>query len=149
MKINATTVIEYIQQIPHDKQSDFIKLIEVILNNIPEGFEECIIYNMPSWVVPHSIYPQGYHCDPSKPLPFLSLGVQKNFIGFYHMGIYAKPELLKWFQDQWAVECKTKLDMGKSCVRLKKEIPFSLLEELLRRMSLSDVIEIFSKVSKS
>ncbi len=96
-------------------------------------------------VVPHSIYPDGYHCDPKLPLPFLSIGSQKNFIALYHMGIYANPELLQWFVTEYPKHSKQKLDMGKSCIRFKKldQIPFELIAQLVQKMSVVDWISCY------
>ena len=102
---------------------------------------------MPSWVVPHSIFPDGYHVDPQLPLPFLSIASQKRHIGFYHMGIYASPELLEWFTQEYPNHCKTKLDMGKSCIRFKNpsKIPYELIGELCSKMSVQEWISLYQK----
>ena len=91
---------------------------------------------MPGYVVPHSLYPAGYHCNPSDPLPFMSIASQKNFVALYHMGIYADPELLAWFEAEYPKHSKTKLKMGKSCIRFKnlKNIPYDLIAELVTKM---------------
>ncbi len=134
------TVSEYLDNIPEDRREAFNQLREAILTNLPEGFEECINYGMIGYVVPHSIYPNGYHCDPKLPLPFMNIASQKNFIAFYHMGIYGNPELMNWFVGEFPNYSKAKLDMGKSCVRFKKmnEIPFELIGNLVKRMSVED-----------
>jgi hypothetical protein len=102
-------------------------------------------YGMLGYVVPHSVYPPGYHCDPNLPLPFMAVASQKNFIAFYHMGIYAQPELLKWFTTEYPKHSKAKLDMGKSCMRFKKpeNIPYKLIGELVKKMKVKDWIEIY------
>lgn len=140
-----TTVKEYLAQIPEERKEAFNKLRQVILDNIPKGFLETINYGMIGYVVPHSIYPNGYHCNTELPLPFGSLANQKNFIGFYHMGIYANPELYDWFVTEYKKVCKYKLDMGKSCVRLKKmeDIPFDLFGELMQKMTVKDWISLY------
>jgi hypothetical protein len=104
-------------------------------------------YGMIGYVVPHSIYPAGYHCDTKLPLPFLNLASQKSHIAVYHMGIYADPELLNWFQSAYAAEVKGKLDMGKSCIRFKKPelIPYGLFAELASKMSVQDWISLYEK----
>ena len=105
---------------------------------------------MLAYVIPHSIYPDGYHCDPKTPLPFMSVASQKNFVAIYHMGIYANKELLDWFLDEYPKYCKRKLDMGKSCIRFKKieEIPFALIGELASKMSVDKWIEIYENAIK-
>lgn len=147
-------VLLYIKNVSTDKKEAFNALRALILKNLPKGFEECMSYGMIGYVVPHTLYPSGYHCDPKLPLPFLSIAAQKNFIAVYHMGIYAKPELLSWFMNEYPKHCKHKLDMGKSCIRFKKmdDIPFKLIEELVKKMSVKDWIETyeanFKKTSK-
>ena len=145
MQIKANTPEEYIQQIPEERQAAFNKLRQTILDNLPEGFEETMNYGMIGYVVPHSIYPGGYHVDPTLPLPFMSIASQKNFVAFYHSGIYADPKLLSWFQNEYPKYVKTKLDMGKSCVRFKKPdlMPFELIEELVKRMTVQEWIDIY------
>jgi uncharacterized protein YdhG (YjbR/CyaY superfamily) len=126
-----STVQDYINQIDPTKKEAFLQLRTTVQNNIPSGFTEEMSYGMIGYVVPHSIYPKGYHCSPKLPLPFVSIAAQKNFIALYHMGIYAKPELLDWFVAEFPKHCKSKLDMGKSCIRFKKidDIPFQLIAE--------------------
>jgi hypothetical protein len=122
-------------------------LRETILKNLPTGFEEQLSYGMIGYVVPHSIYPAGYHCDTKLPLPFMSIASQKNFVAFYHMGIYADAELLYWFVAEYPTHVKAKLDMGKSCIRFKKpeQIPFALLGELVSKMNPQDWIDLYEK----
>ena len=119
MKIATKTVDDYLDSLPEDRREAMIKLWHVIDKNLPKGFDVQVNYGMPGWVVPHSSYPAGYHCDPKLPVPFLGIASQKNFIAVYHMGIYASPELLKWFTEEYPKHSKTKLDMGKSCIRFK------------------------------
>ena len=147
MQYSATSPEDYIKQLPEERQAPMQKLRETIISNLPEGFNEEISYGMIGYVVPKSIYPAGYHCDTKLPLPFLSIASQKNFIAFYHMGMYANPELLEWFVSEYPKHVKTKLDMGKSCVRFKKpqQIPFALLGELANKMSPQDRIELYEK----
>lgn len=150
MTYEVKNVDEYIKAIPEDRQAAFTRLRAAIIENLPDGFVETISYKMPSYVVPHSIYPDGYHCKPETPLPFISIASQKHFIGFYHMGIYADPELLDWFQAAYADLNIGKLDMGKSCIRLKnpEKIPFDLLGELVSRISVEDWIKTYERELK-
>ena len=126
------------------------ELRKVIIQNLPKGFEETISYGMLGYVVPHSIYPAGYHCDTKLPLPFLSIASQKNFIAVYHMGIYADQKLLNWFVEEYPKHSKTKLDMGKSCIRFKKmdQVPVELIGELASKMSVEDWIGIYEREFK-
>ena len=150
MNHGVSTVKEYLQAIPEERKEPIRKLRETILKNLPKGFEEGFGYGMIGYVVPHSLYPSGYHCDPKQPLPFMGFASQKNFISFYHMGIYADAELLQWFQDEYVKVTKTKLDMGKSCVRFKKpeHIPYELIGKLVKRMKPKDWIELYEKQVK-
>lgn len=135
----------YLEQVAADRKPSFIALIEAIASHLPKGFEPEISYKMPSFVVPHSLYPAGYHCDPKLSLPFISIANQKNFIAVYHMGIYAKPELLEWFKHEYPTHCKGKLDMGKSCIRFKKmdDIPYELLKSLAEKMTVQEWIDLY------
>jgi len=140
-----TNAEEYILDLPEDRQNIVQKIREVILKNIPEGYEEVIQYKMLGYVVPHKIYPNGYHCDPKQPLPFINLASQKNYISLYHMGLYADEEMLNWFTSEYKERCKYKLDMGKSCIRFKRmnDIPYDLIGELVSKMTVGDWIELY------
>lgn len=150
MKYNANTVEEYIAQLPEDRITSFNKLRKTILDNLPEGFEEGLGYGVPAFYVPLSKYPDGYHCDPKLPLPFINIASQKNFIALYHMGIYSDPKLLDWFTAEYPKYVKTKLDMGKSCIRFKKvdQIPFELIGELVTKMSSNQWIKCYEEKIK-
>ena len=147
MKNSAKSVEDYISKIPQERISYFKKFRQTILENIPKGFEEQLSYGMIGYVVPKNIYPSGYHCDTSLPLPFINIASQKNFIALYHMGIYANPDLLEWFVKEYPKHCKRKLDMGKSCIRFKKpeEIPFDLIKQLVQKVSVKEWIKIYEK----
>ncbi|MCK8523796.1 DUF1801 domain-containing protein [Aquimarina sp. D1M17] len=145
MQYKANTPDEYIAAIPEERQPIMTELRKIIKKNLPEGFSEEISYGMIGYVVPHSMYPEGYHCDPKLPLPFMNIASQKNFIAVYHSGIYAKKELMDWFVGEYPKHMKTKLDMGKSCIRFKKidQIPLDLIGELAAKMSVQEWIEIY------
>lgn len=147
MQSTAKTPAEYVDSLPDERKSVIENIRKTVLDNLPEGFEETMGYGMLSYVVPHSIYPSGYHCDPKTPLPFISVASQKNFIAFYHIGIYADETLLNWFVAEYPKHCKTKLDMGKSCIRFKKmnDIPLELLGQLVTKMSVQDWISLYEK----
>ncbi len=152
MQSTATTVSAYLEEIPEERKDALKKLRETILKNIPKGFVEQMTYGMIGYVVPHSIYPNGYHCTPELPLPFISFASQKNYIAIYHMGIYANPELLNWFVTEYPKHSTQKLDMGKSCIRFKKanQIPFELIAELAQKMSVQEWITCYeSQIIKS
>ena len=145
MTIEANSPEEYISKLPEERVAAVTKLRKVILDNLPKGFEEQMIYNMIGYVVPKSMYPNGYHVTPELPLPFINIASQKNFVALYHMGIYAFPELLEWFKAEYPSYVKTKLDMGKSCIRFKKieTIPYQLIGELVSKMTPEKWIEIY------
>ncbi|HNX54565.1 MAG TPA: DUF1801 domain-containing protein [Prolixibacteraceae bacterium] len=145
MQRNVHSVEEYISLVPEDQKDAILRLREVINQNIPSGFSEQISYGMIGWVVPHSLYPAGYHCNPQLPLPFLNIAAQKNFIAVYHMGIYASPSLMEWFVSEYPKFSKQKLDMGKSCMRYKKPdlIPFELIGELALKISVNEWINLY------
>ena len=136
---------EYIESLPEDRKEAILQIREAIFKNLPKGFEEIMNYGMLGYVVPHSIYPKGYHCDPKLPLPFMGLASQKNNISFYHMGIYADKKLLDWFVSEYPKHVKSKLDMGKSCIRFKKmnEIPHALIGELVGKLTTEKWIELY------
>ena len=144
------TVKEYINAVAEDKKEPFIKLQQTILNHIPQGFEEMISYKMIGYVVPLKTFPAGYHCDPKLPLPFINIAAQKNFIALYHMGIYADEVLLNWFSNEYPKYAKTKLDMGKSCIRFKNlnDIPFQLIGELVSKISVEEWVKLYSSKFK-
>jgi hypothetical protein len=127
----------YFEALPADRRPVMLALRAAIAKALPKGFEEVVAYGMPGWVVPLSLYPAGYHCTPGAPLPFLGLASQKSHISFYHMGLYADPALLAWFEGECARRLPKKPDMGKSCVRFKKpeDVPVALLADLCRRMT--------------
>lgn len=147
MQSKAATPEDYLKELPEDRKEPMRKLRETILENLPEDFEECMQDGMIGYVVPHSVYPDGYHCDPKQPLPFMSIASQKNYIALYHSGIYSSPALLEWFKAEYPKYVKTKLDMGKSCIRFKKpeQIPFELIGELVQKMTAKDYIELYEK----
>ena len=147
MKYEANSPTEYIAQLPEERQVAIKELRKVIKKNIPKGFKEVMSYGMIGYVVPHALYPDGYHCDPKLPLPFLNIASQKNFIAIYHMGVYADKKLLDWFTKEFPKHSKLKLDMGKSCIRFKKpdQIPFKLMGEVAGKMTVADWIKIYEK----
>ncbi len=147
MKVKASSISEYLENIPAERKAIMNELISTISKNLPNGFKEKLGYGMPAWIVPHSLYPDGYHCTPDLPLPFMNLASQKNFIALYHMGIYANHELMQWFVSEYPKHCSKKLDMGKSCIRFKKieEIPFALIAELCTKMTPQDWIDLYEK----
>ncbi|MCD6069036.1 MAG: hypothetical protein K0S33_3862 [Bacteroidetes bacterium] len=147
MQSKAATPEEYMDSLPDDRKKAMTELRKVIKKNLPKGFKESMGYGMLGYAVSHSVYPDGYHCDPKVPLPFMSIASQKNFIAVYHMGMYADKKLLDWFVGEYPKHSKTKLDMGKSCIRFKKpdQIPFELIGELASKMTAEEWISVYEK----
>ena len=139
------TAEEYISKLSEERQQPVKELRRVILENIPDGFEETISYGMIGYVVPYSIYPKGYHANPGLPLPFINLASQKSHIAVYHMGLVADPSLLDWFSKEYEKRSHKKPDMGKSCIRFKKieNIPYSLIGELASRVTVKEWIKVY------
>ena len=150
MQSKATTPQQYLDELPEDRKKPIRKLRQQILNNMPKGIEETMNYGMLGYVIPHSVYPDGYHCNPKQPLPFMNLASQKNFVAVYSMTIYAKKDLLEWFTSEYAKRCKYKLDMGKSCIRFKRldDIPYDLIGELTAKVSAEEWIQIYENAYK-
>lgn len=150
MQSNAITVDEYISRLPDDKKPSVEKLRAVILSNLPDGFEEQMSYGMIGYVVPLSTYPKGYHVGKNEPLPFLSIAAQKNYISLYHMGLYSEKALEDWFVREYEKQVSTKLDIGKSCIRFKNLtiIPYDLIAELCKKMTVDEYISIYEQAAR-
>ncbi|WP_091623958.1 DUF1801 domain-containing protein [Maribacter orientalis] len=147
MKYVANSPKDYVDQLPRERREVIEKIRTVILQNLPQGFKEQLSYGMLGYVVPHSVYPPGYHVNPELPLPFINLASQKNFIALYHSGIYANTNLLDWFVAEYPKHCKLKLNMGKSCIRFKNlnDIPYTLIGELCTKVTTKDWITLYEK----
>ena len=144
MRSEAKTVDQYLAELPEDRREAVSALRKVILENLPEGYEEGMSYGMIGYHVPHSLYPAGYHCDPKQPLPFAGLASQKNHMAFYLMCVYSEPEYEKWFREAWASSGK-KLDMGKSCIRFKKlqDLPLDVVAAAINKVPVNKYIAIY------
>lgn len=151
MQSKATTPEQYLSELPEERKDAMLRLRNVIKINLPTGFEEVMSYGMLGYVVPHAIYPAGYHCTPKLPLPFINLASQKNFIAVYHMGIYGDKNLSDWFVAEFPKHSKTKIEMGKSCIRFKKmdDIPYDFIGELATKLAVQDWIADYEKNWKS
>lgn len=148
MQSKATTVKEYIETLAPERADAISAIRKSILKNLPDGLEEIMQYGMISYVIPHSVYPKGYHANPKHPLPYISLASQKNYISYYHMALYG--ELLEWFTKAYKKATVQKLDMGKCCVRFKKieHIPVDLLGEAASKLTVKQWISIYEKSIK-
>ncbi|WP_395062361.1 DUF1801 domain-containing protein [Flavobacterium sp.] len=151
MQSKALSPEEYLSELPQDRKVVMEQLRKVSVENLPSGFKEVMSYGMLGYVVPHEIYPNGYHCSPQLPLPFFNIASQKNSINLYHMMIYSDKKLYDWFVEEYPKHCKSKLDMGKSCVRFKKldDIPYKLIGELLTKVSVEQWVERYESVLNS
>jgi uncharacterized protein YdhG (YjbR/CyaY superfamily) len=147
MTSKAATVDDYLAELPADRRAAIQKLRTVIRKNLPKGFAEIMQYGMIGYVVPHQLYPAGYHCDPKQPLPFAGLASQKNYMAVYLMSVYQDPALLKWFTDAYKASGK-KLDMGKCCVRFKKleNLPLDVIGEAFRKVSVTGYIDRYESL---
>ncbi len=144
MRSAAATPREYLESLPPDRKRAIEKLRKALKGNLPKGFSERMEGGMLAYVVPHSLYPDGYHCNPEQPLPFISLASQKNYVALYHMGLYGGP-LLAWFTKNWNERVEAKLDLGKSCLRLHEpeQVPFELIGELAQRVTPEQWIAVY------
>ena len=145
MQSKATTPEDYLRSLPGERKEPLQQLRACLLQNLPAGFQEVVSYGMLGYVIPHSLYPKGYHCDAKLPLPFINVASQKNFIALYHMGLYADQELLHWFKTEYDKRVISKLDMGKSCIRFKKpeQIPYGLIGELAAKITPQQWITVY------
>lgn len=146
-----STPQQYMDQLPDERKKPIKELRRIILKNLPEGFVEVMNYGMIGYVVPHTIYPKGYHVNPNLPLPFINLASQKNYIAFYHMMMHSDPALMKWFNTEYRRTCNAKPDMGKSCIRFKKveHIPYDLIAELVRKVDVNEWVRIYENQLKA
>ncbi len=147
MKPESASLDIYVNSLPEERKYAIQKLRGIISKNLPKGYAETMNYGMIGYVVPHSLYPAGYHCDPKLPLPFINLASQKNFIALYHMGIYADDKLMEWFNIEYKKLDLPKLDMGKSCIRFKKvdQIPFELIGKLCKKITVKNWITTYEE----
>ena len=133
----ANSPDEYLALAPAGHQPALRNLRNTIVQHLPPGFVESMSYGTIGYVVPHSLFPPGYHCDPTLPLPFINLASQQHFIALYHLGLYADPQLRDWFVAEYAHHATARLDMGKSCIRFRKpdQIPYKLIAQLCQKVS--------------
>ena len=148
MQYDVSSLNEYLESIPVERKEAIEQLIEVLKTNLPDGFALELSYGHLGFVVPHSLYPSGYHCDPKAPLPFINIASQKNFIALYHMGLYMNDEIYNWFVAEYPKHSTKKLDMGKSCIRFKKveDIPYDLIGQLAQKITPEQWINMYESV---
>lgn len=135
MQSAAKTVDDYLASLPEDRRAAVEALRKVILANLDPRLEEVMQYGMIGYVVPHKVYPPGYHCDPKQPLCFAALASQKQHLALYLMAAYGDPGERAWLEKAWRAAGK-KLDMGKSCIRFRKleDVPLEVVAEAFRRV---------------
>jgi uncharacterized protein YdhG (YjbR/CyaY superfamily) len=151
MQSKATTPKQYIDELPEERKVIIAAIRSAVKDNLPTGFEEVISYGMIGYVIPHSIYPAGYHCNPKLPLGFINIGSQKNHIAIHHLGLYSSNFLLEWFTAEWEKYSTKKLDMGKGCIRFKKaeDVPLKLIAALAKKVTVDQYIEMYEKALAS
>lgn len=146
MRSSAATPAQYVAELPEERRPVVKKLRQILKKNLPKGFKETIDSGILAYVVPHTIYPDGYHCNPKSPLPFISLASQKQYLSLYHMGLYDEG-LSKWLKREWSKHTEAKLDMGRCCIRMRKldRVPYDLIGTLASRMTPQDWIGIYER----
>jgi hypothetical protein len=150
MQSPATSVEQYLRELPDDRREAIEAVRDVILANLPTGYEEGMQYGMIGYYVPHSVYPKGYHCDPKQPLPFASLASQKNHMALYLMCIYGDPAHAAWFEKAWK-KTGRKLDMGKSCVRFRRleDVPLEVIGQAVKRVPVTKYVASYESTLAS
>jgi len=146
---SATTVDQYLSELPEDRRAILMAVRKVILENLDGEFEEGIQCGMIGYFVPHRIFPAGYHCDPRQPLPYAALASQKNHMALYLMCHYGHEGERAWLLEAWAKSGK-KLDMGKSCIRFRKleDLPLAVIGEAFRRITARAYIAFIQSAMK-
>ncbi|MCH7871081.1 MAG: DUF1801 domain-containing protein [Planctomycetes bacterium] len=149
MQSKAKTVDEYLAELPADRRKAIKAVREVILKNLPKGYEEVMQSGAIGYVIPHSVYPPGYHCNPKQPLPFASIASQKNHMSIYLMGVYIDSDHEAWFREAWLKTGK-KLDMGKSCIRFKKldDLPLKVIGQAIKKVPVKKFVAFYESVIK-
>ena len=147
MQSDARTPQEYMEQLPPDRREIMEKLRAAVLENLPDGLEEIMLYGMICYVVPRSLYPKGYHVDPQLPVTMLGIASQKNHIALYHMGIYTFPKVHEWFMAAYEKAAGKKPDVGKSCIRFRPtaNIHYGLLGELCGKVTVEDYLRVYEQ----
>lgn len=134
MSTAPSTPDAYLAALPDDRREMVEAIRQVINDNLPSGVEEGIQYKMIGWFVPHTVHPDGYHCDPKQPVPYASVANQKNSVSLYLFCMYVGTGRAEAFAERYRAWLGKKPDMGKSCVRFKKlaDIPLELIAETIR-----------------
>ena len=143
VKSDASTVDSYLAELPAERREALEAVREVILANLPQGYEECMTFGMIGYVIPLSRYPKTYN---NQPLPLAALASQKRHMAVYLNNVYGDPETLEWFTSAYEASGK-RLDMGKSCVRFTKlaNLPLELIGETIARTSVDDFLSFYEE----
>jgi uncharacterized protein YdhG (YjbR/CyaY superfamily) len=146
----SMSVSDYIDGLPEDRKKAVSEIRKTINKNLPKGFKESVGMGMIIWSVPHTSYPAGYHCDPSKPLMLIGLTATKGGVSLHHLGLYGSTQLLTWFTSEWPKHASKKLDMGKGCVRFKSlnDVPLDLIGELATKLTPLAWVEQYEQALK-
>lgn len=151
MQSKATTVEQYLRELPEDRRAAIAAVRAMILKNLDKGFREAMSYGMIGYAVPHEIYPPGYHCNPDQPLPFAALASQKNYMSIYLMSLYAGTEQEGRFVRDWRAEVDKglakRLDMGKCCIRFKRveDLAIDVIARHIRGISAKTYIKHYEE----
>ena len=144
MPSTVKEVEAYLEGLADERREALEAVIAVVEENIDQRFEFGMQYGMPAWYLPHSEYPDGYHADSKQPLPFASIASQKRHIGLYLFCVYADDELKDRFVSEWK-ETGKRLDMGKSCVRVKDldSIPLEVIGRAFKRSTAKKFVKAY------
>jgi hypothetical protein len=136
MRSDAPTVDAYLADLPEERRGPIASLRSVVLEHLPEGFEEGMQYGMIGYYVPLERLPDTYN---GEPLSVAALASQKRHMALYMMGIYGSDDA--WFRERWEATGH-KLNMGKSCVTFRRldDVPLDVVAEAIARVSVDDLI---------
>ena len=144
MRTDTRSIDEYINSLPPDRQQALEKVRKVILDNLPEGYEEEMNWGMITYQVPLEVYPDTYN---KKPLMYAALASQKNHMAVYLTGIYTDEKQREEFENAYRATGK-RYDVGKSCVRFRKldDLPLDVLADAIAALEMDDFIDLVKKV---
>jgi hypothetical protein len=131
----AKTVADYLKELPADRRAAVETIRRTMKASVSAEIEEVMQYGMISYVVPHSVFPDGYHCAPEQPVPYAAIASQKQHLSVYLMPPYIMTEVGTWIRDEYKRKGR-KLDMGKSCIRVKdiSELDLEVLAGAVKRV---------------
>lgn len=138
MKSNADTVDQYLAELPEDRREALEEVRQVILDNLPDGYEEGMSYGMIGYYVPLETYPDTYN---GQPLGYAALASQKHHMAVYLTSIYGDASIEEEFRRDWLATGK-KLDMGKSCVRFKRleDLPLEVIGRAIASLPVDEFV---------